>query len=57
MNYIICLKWGKKYSAEYVNKLYSMLSKHVHVPFTLTCMTNEPDGILPEIKIKTKIIC
>ena len=48
----VCLKWGTKYSSEYVNKLYSMLSKHVYVPFTLTCMTNEPDGILPEIKIK-----
>ena len=27
MNFV-CLKWGTKYSAEFVNKLYGMIRRH-----------------------------
>ena len=47
----VCLKYGTKYSSQYVNTLYSMLSRHVSIPFELHCMTEDPTDIIPEIKI------
>ena len=38
---IVCVKWGKKYSAEYVHKLYSMLSRNMPVPFNFYCYTDD----------------
>lgn len=49
-NYIICMKWGKKYDAEYVNRLYNMVSRHLTLPFTFVCLTDDPDGIYQKIK-------
>ena len=50
MNYIICLKWGKKYSAEYVNKLYAMTQRHCKVPHQFICFTESRKDIDKEIK-------
>lgn len=47
----VCLKWGTKYSAEFVNKLDSMISRNISVPYQLHCMTEDKTGILPHIKI------
>ncbi len=47
----VCLKWGTKYTAEFVNKLDSMLSRNVSVPYQLHCMTEDKTGILPHIEI------
>lgn len=41
----ICVKWGEKYSADYVNILYSMISKNIDVPFKLYCYTDIYNGI------------
>ena len=38
---IVCVKWGKKYSAEYVHKLYSMLLRNMPVPFNFYCYTDD----------------
>ena len=32
-NYIICMKWGTKYGAEYVNRLYNMVKRNLTLPF------------------------
>ena len=50
-NNILCLKHGQKYSADYVNKLYNMVSRNITVPFTMHCITEDPDGINPNINI------
>lgn len=50
-NNILCLKHGQKYSADYVNKLYNMVSRNITVPFTMHCITEDPDGIDPNINI------
>ena len=50
MNYIVCLKWGKKYSAEYVNKLYYMTQRHCKVPHEFVCFTDDLRDINPKIK-------
>jgi len=51
---VVCLKWGKKYGAEYVNNLYYMLARHGlgERPFRLICFTEESSGIIPEIECK-----
>lgn len=45
------LKWGDKYGPEYVNRLYGSLVKHYSQPFTLTCYTDQADGIREEVLI------
>lgn len=49
---IVCLKWGEKYPAHYVNVLYNMCRRHSTVPFDFVCMTDNPRGLNPEIKTK-----
>lgn len=48
---IICIKWGTKYPAYYVNRLYAGVVKHLKRPFHFFCMTEFSDGIRPEVKI------
>ncbi|ALF58745.1 glycosyltransferase [Psychrobacter urativorans] len=43
--YIICMKWGDKYGAEYVNRLYNMVSRHLTLDFQMVCLTDDSTGI------------
>ncbi len=60
---IICIKWGKRYSSTYVNRLWSMIKRHTNRKTRLICYTEDPEGIsnevtiypLPEIKLPEKI--
>lgn len=52
MNYIVCLKWGDKYSPEYVNKLSSMVDRHTSVDFEFVCFTENSYGIDKNIRIE-----
>ena len=45
MNYVVCLKYGDKYSADYVNKLYNGVKRNLTVPFEFVCYTEDPKGI------------
>lgn len=47
---VICINWGKKYGAPYINRLYAMLARNLAPPFTLTCFTDRADGIRPEVR-------
>lgn len=47
--YVICMKWGTKYPAEYVNRLYSMVSRNLTLPFKMVCLTDDDTGISPEV--------
>lgn len=44
MNFV-CIKWGDKYPAKYVNNLYKMVSKNYSKPFTFTCYTDDNAGL------------
>lgn len=46
---IICMKWGQKYGAEYVNKLFGMVGRNLNIPFVLTCFTDDVSGLSKEI--------
>lgn len=58
----VCWKWdsskyphGRKkrrdFTAQHVNVLYAMLTRHVSIPFRLICVTDDPAGIRPEVEI------
>lgn len=42
---IICVKWGKKYGPEYVNRLQSMVSRNLTLPHRFVCFTDDAAGI------------
>jgi len=51
-NYVVCLKYGNKYSSEYVNKLYDMVTRNLTIDHEFVCFTEDATGINPNIKIK-----
>ena len=42
---ILCMKWGKKYGPEYVNRLHSMVSRHLTIPHRFVCLTDDKSGL------------
>lgn len=49
---IICMKWGDKFPAIYVNRLYGMIDRNITMPFNLYCFTDNGIGIRDEVKIR-----
>ena len=47
----ITMKWGKKYDADYLNKLYNGIKKNISKSFSFYCITEMPEGLNKEIKI------
>lgn len=53
----VCWKWKpplgyrSKFEAATVNVLYAMLTRHYHEPFELVCVTDDPTGIAPHVRI------
>jgi hypothetical protein len=47
---IVCVKWGKAYGPEYVNRLYGMVARHTTPPFRVVCLTDDRQGIRPEVE-------
>ena len=47
----ISMKWGKKYDADYLNKLYNGKKKNISKSFSFYCITEIPEGLNKEIKI------
>jgi len=50
-NYVVCLKHGTKYSSEYVNKLHSMVSRHLSLPHEFICFTEDSYGLHKDIRV------
>jgi hypothetical protein len=48
---IVCLKWGKKYGPEYVNRLYRAVLRHTTQDLRFWCLTDDASGILPDITV------
>ena len=46
---IISMKWGAKYGADYVNRLYNMVKRNTTLPFTFVCFTDDAEGLDAEI--------
>ena len=47
---ILCMKWGDKYQAKYVNTLYHMVEKNLSKPFRFICLTDEDNGLITNIE-------
>ena len=48
---IVCVKWGDKYSADYVNRLFKMVSNNISIPFNFYCYTDDSKNIVDNIRI------
>jgi hypothetical protein len=46
------MKWGTKYGPEFVNKLYSMVERHLTVPHRFICFTDDSTGLHAGIETK-----
>jgi hypothetical protein len=49
---VVCMKWGDKYGPEYVNKLYSMVRRHLHKEYRFICLTDNAIGLCKGIETK-----
>ena len=47
---VICIKWGNKFGAEYVNKLYKMVQKNLTIPHRFVCFTDNSEGFTDGIE-------
>ena len=47
---ILCVKWGKQYTADYANRLYKNVKKHLTIPFKFYCLTENADELLSNIE-------
>ena len=48
---VICVKTGDKYSAEYVNKLQSMVKRNLVMEHRFICITDDQSGLNPDMYI------
>ena len=51
MQTIVCMKWGTRYPALYVNRLWSMIKRHTVRPTRLVCFTDDPTGVDPAVEV------
>ncbi|MFC5050156.1 glycosyl transferase [Rubritalea spongiae] len=51
MNRVICIKWGEKYGADYVNRMQRMLERHTVEAFQLICFTDNAEGIDAKVEV------
>lgn len=51
MKNIVCMKWGTKFGANYVNALYKMVEKNITGEFRFVCFTEDPKGIDERVEI------
>ena len=48
---IYTVKWGSKYSAKHVNKIYESCKEFISQDFTFYCLTEKPKGLDKDIKV------
>lgn len=47
---ILCMKWGTKYPADYVNRLQRMVAKNLTLPHRFVCLTDDADGLNQDVE-------
>ncbi len=45
MHHVVCLKWGEKYPADYVNRLYAMVQRQLQATHDFYCVADHPRGL------------
>jgi hypothetical protein len=49
---VLCMKWGRRYGPEYVNRLFAMVARHLALPHRFVCLTDDADGIRGEVECR-----
>jgi hypothetical protein len=49
---VLCVKWGTKYDALYVNRLASMVRRRLPVEHRFVCLTEDPTGLDPGVEAR-----
>ncbi len=49
--HVTCFKWGDLYTAGDVNRLHAMFARHLRLPHTLHCLTDDASGLHPDIVV------
>ena len=50
MKQVVCISWGPKYGAPYINRLYAMVARNITPPFRFIAFTDTPDGVRDEVE-------
>jgi len=50
-NFVLCIKHGTKYSYDYVNRLYNMVSRNCTLDYQFVCLTDNNLGLDPNIRV------
>ncbi|MBN8763515.1 MAG: hypothetical protein J0I63_09885, partial [Thiobacillus sp.] len=48
---VLCLKWGTRYGAHYVNRLYRGVGRNLSRPFRFFCCTEDASGLDAGVEI------
>ncbi len=46
---IICMKWGKEFTAHHVNTLYASVLRNMEEPFAFVCLTDDDRDLAKDI--------
>lgn len=46
---IVCINWGTKYGAPYINRLFRMVRANITPPFRFVAFTDTRDGVHPDV--------
>ncbi len=47
---VVCMKWGDRYPAMFVNRLYAMVARHTTWNFRFVCFTDDVTGVRGEVE-------
>ncbi len=47
---IVCMKWGRRYGVDYLNRLASMVRRNTSRTTRLICFTDDPAGADPDVE-------
>lgn len=49
---VLCMKWGRRYGPEYVNRLFAMVRRHLRRPHRFVCLTDDRAGVGSEVECR-----
>lgn len=49
---IFCMRWGTRYGAEYVNRLYASCRRHITGDFQFVCFSDQSDSLNPAVDVR-----
>ena len=52
MRNVVCMKWGTKFSPNYVNILASRVKKNLAGDYRFVCFTDDPTGLREDVETR-----